>query len=276
MNEPTSNPDALMPPEMAAKAEALGVKKAGLDLLSTLALSVLAGAFIAMGAVFSTTVMADPALSFGWQRLLGGLVFSVGLIMVVVGGAELFTGNTLIVMAWAGRKVKTTALLRNWALVYIGNFAGAAGSALLVFLAAQYGMGSELVGRYAVRVAEAKCQAGFGELVARGVLGNAMVCIAVWLAFSARSTTDRVLVVIPPIAMFVAAGFEHCVANMYYIPVALLIRDVANVGGAADGLTHLGFAKNLVAVTLGNIIGGGALVGAMYWFIYLRPRKESK
>lgn len=272
MSEAPQSPDALLPPEMAAKAEAIGVKKAGLDVLSTLALGVLAGAFIAMGAVFSLTVMADPALGWGWQRLLGGLVFSVGLIMVVVGGAELFTGNTLIVMAWAGGKVKTPALLRNWGLVYMGNLAGALATAVLVYLAGHWAMGGKAVGEFAVRVAQAKCEAGFVELLFRGVLGNAMVCIAVWLAFSARSTTDRVLVVVPPITMFVAAGFEHCVANMFYLPYGLLIRDAGGVG-TAEALNAAGIAKNLGAVTIGNIIGGGVMVGLVYWFVYLRGRK---
>lgn len=261
MTEP-ANIDALLPPDMAAKAEAVGIKKAALDPISMFALAVLAGAFIAMGAVFASTVMADPELSWGWQRLLGGLVFSIGLIMVVVGGAELFTGNTLIVMAWAGRKVSTSAVLRNWLIVYLGNFAGAAATALLVYCAGWAEMGP--IKQFAETVAEKKVDADFFELFVRGVLGNAMVCVAVWLAFSARSTTDRVLVVVPPIAMFVAAGFEHCVANMYYIPMGMLL--------GAD-VTPAGFAKNLAAVTAGNILGGAVMVGVMYWFIFLRPRK---
>lgn len=273
MSEP-AHIDALMPAEMAEKAEAVGVRKASMGTLQTLALGVLAGAFIAMGAVFSLTVMADAQLSFGWQRLLGGLVFSVGLIMVVIGGAELFTGNTLIVMAVANRKLGIARLLRNWGLVYVGNLAGAAATAVLVYLAGHWAMGGNAVGEFAVRVANAKCEAGFTELFVRGILGNAMVCIAVWLAFSARSTTDRMLVVVPPIAMFVAAGFEHCVANMFYLPYAMLIRDAAHVGSAA-ALGMAGIAKNLAAVTAGNIIGGGVMVGLVYWFIYLRGRKHT-
>jgi formate transporter len=260
--------DALLPPEMAAKAEQIGIKKAGLDPLSMFALAVLAGAFIAMGAVFATTVMADSQLSWGWQRLLGGLVFSTGLIMVVVGGAELFTGNTLIVMAWAGRKVSSKAVLRNWAIVYLGNFAGAAATAVLVYLAGFHTFAGGDVGEYAVKVAEAKCKAGFVELLLRGVLGNAMVCVAVWLSFSARSTVDRVFAIVPPIALFVAAGFEHCVANMYYIPAGLLLE-------SNEHLNAEGFAKNLAAVTIGNIVGGAVMVGVMYWFIFLRPRKAA-
>jgi formate transporter len=259
--------DALLPPDMAAKAEQIGIKKAALDPLSMFALAVLAGAFIAMGAVFATTVMADSQLSWGWQRLLGGLVFSSGLIMVVVGGAELFTGNTLIVMAWAGRKVSTKSVLRNWLIVYLGNFVGAAATAVLVHLSGFYEIGN--LGIYAENVAAAKCKADFFELLVRGVLGNAMVCVAVWLSFSARSTADRVLAVVPPIAMFVAAGFEHCVANMYYIPAGMLQE-------TNKYLNAEGFAKNLIAVTLGNIIGGAVMVGVMYWFIFLRPRRGSE
>ena len=265
----TSTHDALLPQEMAIKAEQLGVKKANLDALSMLALAVLAGAFISMGAVFSTTVMADASLGWGWKRLLGGVVFSVGLIMIVVGGAELFTGNTLIVMAWANKKVTSVKLLRNWGLVYVGNFVGAFATAALVFWAGFPGFNDGELGRYAQSVASAKCSADFFELFVRGILGNAMVCVAVWLSFSARSTLDRMLVVVPPIAMFVAAGFEHCVANMYYIPAGLLV-------GTTESLNYAGFGKNLAAVTLGNIVGGAGMVGVMYWFIFLRRRKKEE
>lgn len=259
--------DALLPQDMALKAEQLGVKKANLDALSMLALAVLAGAFISMGAVFSTTVMADASLGWGWQRLLGGVVFSVGLIMIVVGGAELFTGNTLIIMAWANKKVSSTKLLRNWGLVYAGNLFGAVATALLVYWAGFPGFNGGELGKYAHRVAAAKCDADFFELFVRGILGNAMVCVAVWLSFSARSTLDRMLVVVPPIAMFVAAGFEHCVANMYYIPAGMLVT-------TSDPIGFGGLLKNLIAVTAGNIIGGAGMVGVMYWFIFLRRRKQ--
>src|SRR5215471_18626060 len=218
--------DALMPSEMATKAEGLGVKKAAMDATSTFVLSLLAGAFIALGAVFSTTVVAGTAgtVPFGIVRLLGGLVFSLGLILVVVGGAELFTGNNLIVMAWASRKVNTTLLLRNWAIVYLGNFVGSVSTAALVYLAGQYAFGNGAIGAAALSTANAKVGLGFGQAFVLGILCNGLVCLAVWLTYSARSTTDKILAIVPPIAAFVAAGFEHSVANMYFIPVALFVK----------------------------------------------------
>jgi len=274
--------DALLPAEMAARAEQLGVKKAHLDLLSMFVLAVLAGAFIALGAVFSTTVTAGAAgsLPFGLIRLLAGLVFSLGLILVVVGGAELFTGNNLIVMAWASGKVSTRLLLRNWAVVYAGNFAGALATALLAFLSGQYAFGQGAVGAAALAAADAKTGLGFLQAVALGILCNALVCLAVWLSFSSRTTTDRILAIVPPIAAFVAAGFEHSVANMYFIPIGLLIKagapqafwETTGLSLAAYPSLTWGrfFLNNLLPVTLGNMIGGTVLVGAVYWFVYLR------
>jgi formate transporter FocA len=275
--------DALLPPEMAAKAEEVGVRKAQLDAVSTLALAVLAGAFIALGAVFATTVAAGAGdrIPFGVIRLLAGLAFSLGLILVIVGGAELFTGNTLIVMAWASHKLSHRLLLRNWALVYIGNFAGATGTALLVYASGQYAFGDGAVGAAALGAASAKLRLGFLQAIVLGTLANALVCLAVWLAFSARTTTDRILAIVPPIAAFVAAGFEHSIANMYFVPVGLLIESGASaqfwasIGATASDfpeLTWSGFLlRNLIPVTIGNIIGGAVLVGGIYWFIYLRP-----
>jgi formate transporter FocA len=274
--------DALLPVEMAAKAEQLGVKKAHMHLVSMFVLAVLAGAFIALGAIFSTTAAAGASgvLPYGVTRLLAGLVFALGLILVVVGGAELFTGNNLIVMAWASRKVSTTLLLKNWLVVYAGNFVGALATAGLMFLSGQFAFGRGAVGAAALSIASAKVTLGFTQAVALGILCNALVCLAVWLTFSARTTTDRVLVVIPPIAAFVAAGFEHSVANMYFIPIALFIKAGAPASfWSAIGQTAVEFSAltwqsfllaNLLPVTLGNIIGGAVLVGAVYWFVYLR------
>jgi formate transporter FocA len=278
--------DALLPPEMAAKAEQVGLKKAGLDFLSTFALAVLAGAFIALGALFATTVGAGgSALPYGISRVVAGLAFSLGLILVVVGGAELFTGNNLIVMAWASRRVTTRRLLRNWAIVYVGNFVGAVATALAVFAGGQHGFGGGLVGSTALAIGNAKAGLEFVPAIALGVMCNALVCLAVWLAFSARTTTDRILAIVPPISAFVAAGFEHSVANMYFIPMAILIRTFApdsfwqaTGSGPADfaNLTIERFlVGNLLPVTIGNIIGGTLLVGAVYWFIYLRSRPRS-
>jgi formate/nitrite transporter len=272
--------DALLPAEMAANAERIGVRKAEMPALSTFVLAVLAGAFIALGAIFSTTVSAGTgSLPYGVARLLAGLVFSLGLILVVVGGAELFTGNNLIVMAWASRKVTTARLLHNWALVYLGNLVGAVATAVVMFVTAQYGFGRGAVGLAALATAEAKTSLGFAQALALGVMCNALVCLAVWLTYSARTTSDRILAVVPPIAAFVAAGFEHSVANMYFIPIGLFIKAGASTSfwtdvgrSAADfpSLTPAAFAANLVPVTLGNVVGGAVMVGAIYWFVYLR------
>ncbi len=270
--------DALLPAEMARRAEYLGVRKAEAPLLATFTLAVLAGAFIALGAIFATTVAAGTSgvVPYGVARLLIGSVFSLGLILVVVGGAELFTGNNLIVMAWASRKVRTMALLRNWVVVYLGNFVGAVGTAGLVVLSRQYTFGGGSVGAAALSIANSKVGFGFVQALALGVLCNALVCLAVWLSFSARSTVDRIVAIVFPIAAFVAAGFEHSIANMYFLPVALFIKAfdpafVAASGLDVSGLTWPAFlTTNLIPVTLGNIVGGSLLVAVTYWFVFLR------
>ena len=277
--------DALLPPAMAARAEEIGMAKARLDAATTFVLAVLAGAFIALGAVFSTTVAAGAAgvLPYGVARLLSGAAFCLGLILVVVGGAELFTGNTLIVMAWASRKVSLAGVLRNWAIVFAGNLTGALATALVVYVSGHHTFGGGAVGAAALAAARGKVGFGFAQAVALGMLCNALVCLAVWLSLSARSTTDRILSVLFPISAFVAAGFEHSVANMYFIPMGLLIKDLAEPGfWTAIGQTAAQYgsmtwgtfvSRNLVPVTIGNIVGGAGMVGAVYWFVYLRPRR---
>lgn len=272
--------DALPPPEMARTAEQVGVTKAGQDTATMFALSVLAGAFIAMGAVFATTTTAGGGnLPDGVVRLLGGLTFSLGLILVIVAGAELFTGNNLIVMAWASRRVSTVRLLRNWVIVYTGNFVGAIATAALLYAGRQYEFGNGAVGAQAVSIAATKTGYGWWQAVVLGAFANALVCLAVWLCYSARTTADKVLAIIPPIAAFVAAGFEHSVANMYFIPYGLFVKSneafVASQPGLPDlsDLTWGSFLwANLAPVTIGNIVGGAGMVGAIYWFVYLRPR----
>jgi formate transporter len=289
--------DALLPQEMAERAEALGARKVEMPFLSTFMLAVLAGAFIGLGANFATTVSAgsipvtaadgaasySAALPYGVVRLLAGLVFSLGLILVVVGGAELFTGNNLIVMAWASGKVRAAALLKNWVIVYAGNFAGAITTVVLVFLSRQHTFGSNAVGVVALRTAVAKCSLGFVQAVALGILCNALVCMAVWLSYSGRSTIDKILSVIFPISAFVAAGFEHSVANMYFVPYALVIKalDPAFISAVASQVPNLDrvtwpnfLVGNLLPVTAGNIIGGAVLVAAVYWAVFLRRRAE--
>jgi formate/nitrite transporter len=225
------------------------------------------------------TVPFNTGLPYGVTRLLMGLVFSLGLILVVVGGAELFTGNNLIVMAWANGKVTSSALLRNWVIVYFGNFIGSIGTAVLMFLTRQYTFGASSVGIAALKIGVAKVDLTFIQAIALGILCNALVCLAVWLTYSARSTIDKIVAIIFPISAFVAAGFEHSVANMYFIPYALFIRDfdpnfVTAVGDKVphlDLLTWQAFlVKNLIPVTIGNVIGGAVLVAAAYWAIFLR------
>ena len=270
--DPAARPaslDALMPPEIAAKAADVGVSKATMSHLRTFALAVLAGAFIALGAMFATTVLAGAAdsIPFGVSRLLAGIAFSLGLILVVIAGAELFTGNNLIVVAWADRRVTAPIMLRNWAIVYAG---------------AQYEFGDGSVGVAALTAAETKTSLGFGQAVALGMMCNALVCLAVWLSYSARSVTDKVLAVIFPITAFVAAGFEHSVANMYFLPMGLLVKeDGSDSFWEASGVSSADYpdltlgnaiVDNLIPVTIGNIIGGSLMVGLAYWLIYVRTK----
>lgn len=272
--------DALLPTAMARKAEDVGVAKASLPTARLFTLAVLAGAFVALGAVFATVAAtgAQDAIGFGPSRVVAGLVFSLGLVLVVVAGAELFTGNTLLVMAVVARRIGARSLLRNWAIVYAGNLAGAAATAWLVHVAALFRGNGGAVGRQALDIAAAKSALPFDDALARGVLANALVCLAVWLSFSARSVTDKVLAVIFPITAFVAAGFEHSVANMYFLPAALLIKDTAPqpfwdaIGSSATAYPDVTWfdavVRNLVPVTIGNIIGGAVLVGLVYAFVY--------
>jgi formate transporter FocA len=275
------NADALVPKEMAHKAEASGVAKAKLGPLRMFALAVLAGAFIALGAIFATTVTTGSTLSFGLTKLLGGLVFCLGLILVIGAGAELFTGNNLIILAWADGKVTTRQLLRNWVIVYLGNFVGSLGTAVMMLFSKQYTFANGTLGQNALNIANAKVNLDFWQALVLGIMCNALVCLAVWLCMGARSATDKILAIIFPITAFVAAGFEHSVANMYFIPMGLLIKASApaefwtKIGVTADAYPNLTWGsfllRNLLPVTIGNIIGGALMVGLVYWFIYLRP-----
>jgi formate/nitrite transporter len=274
--------DSLLPAEIAEKAEQVGVQKTRLDAITLLTLAVLGGAFIALGGMFATTLLAGADdLPFGVGRLLGGLVFCLGLILVVVGGAELFTGNTLMVIACVSQCVRLREMLRAWLIVYIGNFVGGIGTALLVFLAGQHLSGQGEVAAAALGIARAKVLLPFDRAIFLGVLCNVLVCLAIWLSYGARTTSDKILAVLFPVSAFVAAGFEHSVANMYFIPLGLFIVDWApeslwqqTGASAADyaALTWVRFVVSLVPVTIGNIIGGGLLVGGVYCFVYRRKR----
>lgn len=274
--------EALMPPDMALACEAAGATKAGRDTVSLVVLGLLAGAFIAFGAVFMTTVMTGSGdLPWGAARLLGGMAFSLGLILVIVGGAELFTGDSLMIVACASQRITTSALLRAWLLVYLGNIAGAVGTAMLMFLASHHGFAAGAVGKTALGIAAAKAALPTLQLFILAVLCNVLVCLAVWMTFGARSTADKVLVIVPPIAAFVAAGFEHSIANLYLLPYALAIKAWAapefwaSIGAVPSDYPALNLAnavRNVVVSTVGNLIGGSLMVGAVYWFVYLRGR----
>ncbi|HMY34965.1 MAG TPA: formate/nitrite family transporter [bacterium] len=289
--------DALLPAEMATRAEYLGVRKAEMPALKMFTLAIMAGAFISLGAIFATTVSAggvaitapdgttslSTGLPYGVTRLLAGFVFCLGLILVVVGGAELFTGNNLIVMAWASRKVTSYALLRNWVIVYAGNLIGALGTAVLMLWSRQYTFGSNSIGLSAFKIAAGKCSLEFWQAMVLGILCNALVCLAVWLTYSARSTMDKIAAIIFPVTAFVAAGFEHSIANMYFVPYVLLIQTfdpsyVASISDKMPGMYNLNWpnfiTNNLIPVTIGNVIGGAVLVAAVYWSVFLRNKDK--
>lgn len=267
---PIFNLNAYSPAEIKEAVERIGVRKTRLPLQASFMLAIVAGGSIGFGALYYTVVASDPGLSFAVMRVVGGLVFSLGLTLVVVGGAELFTGNNLIVMAWASGNVSTREMLRNWVIVYVGNLIGSLGLVVLVFLSHYFEMNGGRIGLLILNTAVAKIQPDVVTLFFKGILCNVLVCAAVWLAYAGRSVTDKILAIILPISAFVAAGFEHCVANMYFLPLAWLLTQTGNAPPDFDTslITIPGIIHNLVPVTLGNIVGGAGLVGAVYWAIY--------
>jgi formate/nitrite transporter len=267
---PIFNLNAYGPAEIKEAVEKIGVKKTKLPPLASFMLAVAAGGSIGFGALYYTIVASDEAMSFAAVRVLGGLMFSLGLTLVIVGGAELFTGNNLIVMAWASREVSTREMLRNWVIVYLGNLVGALGLVFLVFFSHHPDMNGGRIGLSILNTAVAKIQPDIVTLFFKGILCNVLVCLAVWLAYAGRSVTDKILALILPVSAFVAAGFEHCVANMYFLPLAWLLVQTGNVpiNFDASEISIAGVIHNLIPVTLGNIVGGAGLVGALYWAIY--------
>lgn len=269
--------DAFAPREIAHLVETRGVAKANAATVPLFVLGVLAGAFIGLGAVLSTTIATGSSLGYGPTRWLAGIGFSLGLILVVVAGAELFTGNNLIVMSLVSGHVTVGRLLRNWAIVYAGNLVGALSIVAMVWAGQWWEQADGAVGATALATAAVKASLPFGVIFVRGILANALVCLAVWLAVGGRSVLDKIVAIIFPIAAFVAAGFEHSVANMYFIPLGMAIKDEPGLA-EASGVTRAqlasldlgGFLMNLAAATLGNIVGGAFLVGFVYWFVYLR------
>jgi formate/nitrite transporter len=231
--------------------------------------------------VLATLVGTGSELGFGITRWLAGLAFSLGLILVVIAGAELFTGNNLVVMSVVSRRVTPGQLLRNWLIVYLGNLVGALSVVAMVYLGEWWRLDEDAVGVAALTIAAGKTSLSFGVVFVRAILANALVCLAVWLATGARSVVDKVFAIMFPIAAFVANSFEHSIANMYFIPIGLLLELEPALVAKADlppealaSLDATGFAQNLIAATLGNIVGGAVLVGLVYWFVYLRPRGE--
>ncbi len=281
-HEPGAALDAILPAAIARSAEDLGVKKASHDRWTLFALAVLAGAFIALGAMFATVTLAgtDGVLPYGISHLLIGAVFSLGLILVMVAGAQLFTGDALMVMAWASGRVSTHVMIRVWVLVWAGNFVGALGTAALVFLSGQYKFGHGAVASSVLYFASAKSNLPVSDAFFLGILCNVLVCLAVWLTLAARSVTDKVIAIFFPVTAFVAAGFEHCVANMYYVPLGLFVewwagdafwQELGRDPATLPSIPIAHYLLNLGAVTLGNWFGGAVLVGGIYWFIYRRP-----
>lgn len=259
--------DAYSPREIAERVRAFCVLKAQLPLLPLSMLGMLAGAFIGLGALMFTLVASDGSLSFAAMRLLGGLCFSLGLVLVTVAGAELFTGNNLLAMGWADGCISTRQVLRNWGVVCLANFLGAAGMAWLVWVSGHAGMNDGSVGRAAMRIALVKAQMPDLEAFFRGVLCNVLVCMAVWMALAGRSVADKVLAIVFPVTAFVAAGFEHSIANMYFFPLAMLLGAPID---AAD------MARNLAWVIAGNLAGGSVLVALVYHVIYIRAGRRSQ
>jgi formate/nitrite transporter len=262
--------DAFSPKEIAQRVNDVGVVKVHLPFLSLFMLGVLAGAFIGLGALYFVLIKSDPSLSFATSQVVGGLAFSLGLILVIVAGAELFTGNNLLAMAWAEGKISTVELLRNWIIVCFANFVGAAGLAVLVFFSGHTEMNNGAIAEQYIKIAMVKTAMPFWSAFLKGVLCNVLVCMAVWMAFAGRTVIDKAIAIVFPISAFVAAGFEHCIANMYIIPLAMLEKYFNTTNLTTEMVTWLGFFNNLLPVILGNLVGGSLLVGIVYHVIYRR------
>ena len=285
MTEQRFSFDDYSPAEMEKKVEAASAAKAKLSFLSLFILSILAGSFIALGAEFCTLVIFDSSLSIGLTKLLGGIAFSLGLILVVVAGAELFTGNNLVIMGFASGVVTYKQLLKNWSVSYLGNFLGSLVVVFLMFFTNLWKMKEYMLGAKAVLIAADKVNLTFLEAFSRGILCNALVCLAIWLCFSARTVVGKIAAIIFPITAFVASGFEHSIANMYFIPIGILLKQNESVANAIlkiapdtalERLNVLGFLGNLLPVTIGNIIGGAVMVGLVYWLIIALPERFKK
>ncbi len=262
--------DCLTPAQIEEKAEKAGIAKANMPTLPCFLLSIAAGAFIGLGGMYFTIVISDPDLSFATQKVVGGLAFCLGLALVLIAGAELFTGNALMVISRVAGQISTGQMIRNWTTVWLGNLVGALGLIFLAYMAKVYAMGDGAVAATMLKIAVGKVTLDPTTLFFKAILCNLMVCLAVWLGYAGRSVTDKIVAILLPISGFVAAGFEHCVANMYFLPFALLLKWTGHVPAGLDvsALTTGGVIYNIVVATIGNIIGGGLFVGFLYWLIY--------
>jgi formate transporter len=281
-----NNANGISPEEMAMKAEALGIVKVSKPLWQSFYLSITAGVFIAIAFVFYTTVTTgSEGMPYGLIKFIGGIAFSLGLILVVVCGSELFTSSTLTLIARANKHISTSQVLKNWLVVYVGNALGAIFIVLLIWLAQQHFVEEGAWGVNAMSIAQHKIHHSFTQAVALGILCNVMVCLAILMAFTCKSVTDKVIVMLLPISMFVASGFEHCIANLFMIPLGIIIKTFASAEfwslsqGSPELFNDLTFTNfvvnNLIPVTIGNIIGG-ALIGLAYWKIYLSLNTTQK
>lgn len=271
--------DAFTPAEVAEKVKTVGVYKANMPLLSLVILSLMAGAFIAFGAMYYTVAITDSHVSYGITKLIGGVAFTLGFTLVVIAGAELFTGNTLVVMAWAKGKVSLAGLLRNWSIVYVCNAIGAFVMVYLVYLSGYLNGHHHMIGATAMKVGLAKVDNTLVQSFVKGIFCNVLVCLASWMVYASRTVSDKVLAIIFPISAFVAMGFEHCIANMYMIPVAILASlDPAIVSASGmdpnvlGNLSLTGFLNNIIPVTIGNIVGGAGFVAMAYFFVFVYSR----
>ncbi len=272
MAEP--NPvDALAPGQIEEKAETIGVGKARMPRARQFILAMMAGIFIGFGALSMIFVKADGTLSFAGSQFFGGLAFSVGLFLVLCAGAELFTGNSLMICGRLSGRYSWGELLSSWGVVYLGNLVGSLLLVLVVALSGVAGMGDGAVGAAMVKVASGKVTMGWGSIFFRGVLCNMLVCLAVWMGFGAHSTVDKLLSAMLPVTAFVACGFEHCVANMFFIPMGIAASAMGFAPEGAVAVDLGGFLYNLSAATLGNLLGGVVLIGCMYWYAFKGGKK---
>lgn len=275
MNPSTqNNSDVYSPANIAERVEQVGVTKANMSLLQMIILGMLAGAFIGFGAMANNLVLSDPLPSMAATRILGGAVFSLGLILVVVAGAELFTGNNLVVMAYIDGRISFRLLSRNWTVIILSNFVGAVFLAWMVWMSGHGELLSGKVGERIIATAQSKCLLSADRAFFSGILCNILVCLAVWMTFAGRSVTDKLLAILLPITVFVAAGFEHSVANMFILPLAWLLQQDPLFSNMSNVVSLSGMLHNLVPVIAGNLVGGGVFVGAVYYLVYGRAAQK--